>query len=105
MTEAYCADDKQCSFFEGRCDELKCLDYTEAARPAGMGAMTEESTRFAAAVMDSRLCLRCASMKSDIVEERLVGVIRALQRYVTIEGIGECQSCGRRTYLQVRVVP
>ena len=62
--------------------------------------MTEESTRFAAAVMDSRLCLRCASVKSDIVEERLVGVMRALQRHVTIiEGIGECHSCGRRTII------
>ena len=59
---------------------------------------SEESARFVAALRRSRLCLRCASTKSDIVEERLVRVIGALQRLITvIESVEDCHSCDRRT--------
>ena len=59
--------------------------------------MTEESTRFVSAVMAARLCLRCASIKADIVEHILVGVIQALQRHIfVVEIVDECESCGRR---------
>ena len=60
--------------------------------------MKDEGVRLATAMMDSRLCLRCASIKSDIPEERLVAVIQNLQRTLTvIERLGDCDSCGRRT--------
>ena len=60
--------------------------------------MRDESTRFLAALMGSRLCLRCTSIKSDVVEDRLVGVIRAMQRHITVvEIVDSCDGCGRRT--------
>jgi uncharacterized protein with PIN domain len=60
--------------------------------------MKGEGPRFATAMMDSRLCLRCASIKSEVPEERLVAVIQRLQRTLTVtERLADCDSCGRRT--------
>ena len=60
--------------------------------------MKDEALLFTAALMGSRLCLRCASIKSDIVEERLVSVIQAVQRTITVvENVEHCDHCDRRT--------
>jgi hypothetical protein len=60
--------------------------------------MKDEAAVFTAAIGNSRLCLRCASIRSDIVEERLVAVIRRLQRMSTIIGSLEtCDNCQRMT--------
>jgi hypothetical protein len=60
--------------------------------------ITDRDTRFVAAIMGSRLCLRCASIRSDIVEEALVGVIQRLQRSVSVtEALDDCDGCRRRT--------
>ena len=60
--------------------------------------MKDEAILIAAAMMGSRLCLRCTSIKSDIVEERLVGVMQRIQRRLTvIENVEDCDGCGRRT--------
>ena len=60
--------------------------------------MKDLDTLFLAVMMGSRLCLRCASARSDIVEDVLVGLIRRVQRrvYVT-ESLDDCDACGRRT--------
>ena len=61
-------------------------------------AMNDEETVFVAAMMRARLCLCCASTKSDILEHRLVTVIGRVQRSViVVENVDECDSCGRRT--------
>ena len=58
----------------------------------------DEAARFVTLLMDSRLCLRCVAMKSDIPEDRLVAVIRNIQRTVTVnDRLDRCDSCGRRT--------
>ena len=60
--------------------------------------MKDEAALFTAAISHSRLCLRCASIKSDVVEDRLVGVIRHVQRMFTvIENVETCDNCERRT--------
>ena len=60
--------------------------------------MKDEALLFTASIMGSRLCLRCASIKSDIVEERLATVIQRVQRMFTVvENIDHCDSCERRT--------
>lgn len=60
--------------------------------------MKDEVVLIAAAMMSSRLCLRCTSIRSDIVEERLVGVMQRVQRTMTVvENVGDCDGCGRRT--------
>ena len=60
--------------------------------------MNDEAMLFTAAISGSRLCLRCASVRSDIVEERLVAVIQRVQRMITVvENVGTCDGCDRRT--------
>jgi hypothetical protein len=60
--------------------------------------MKDEALLFTATLTGARLCLRCASIKSDIVEERLVAVIRRVQRMIAvIENVEHCDSCERRT--------
>ena len=60
--------------------------------------MKDEAVLLTAAISNSRLCLRCASAKSDIHEDRLVGVIQLVQRMFTvIENVETCDSCERRT--------
>ena len=60
--------------------------------------MNEEATLFTAAISRSRLCLRCAAVKADIAEERLVAVIQRVQRtYTVIENVDSCDECDRRT--------
>jgi hypothetical protein len=44
--------------------------------------MKNEAMLFTAAITGTRLCLRCVSIKSDIVEERLVAVIQRVRRTV-----------------------
>jgi hypothetical protein len=48
-----------------------------------------------AAIADRRLCLRCASIRSDIVEHRLPEVIQRVRRRISVSE-NECDSCGRR---------
>ena len=68
------------------------------AAPRDTPRVKDEASQLAAALMDVRLCLRCAAIKSDVPEERLVGLIQSVQRNLTItERIGECDSCRRRT--------
>ena len=51
-----------------------------------------------AVIGGSRLCLRCVSVRSDLVEETLVSVIQRIQRSVGVtENIDDCDGCGRRT--------
>jgi hypothetical protein len=60
--------------------------------------MKDEALLFTATIAGSRLCLRCASIKSDIVEERLMTVIRKVQRMITVvENVEHCDCCERRT--------
>ena len=60
--------------------------------------MTDETVLFTAAIKGLRLCLRCTSIKSRIVEEHLVGVIRRVQRMITVvENVEVCDGCERRT--------
>jgi hypothetical protein len=60
--------------------------------------LAERETLFVAAILRSRLCLRCASIRSDIVENVLAAVIHRLQRHVYIrDTVDECEDCGRRT--------
>lgn len=60
--------------------------------------MRDEARLFTAAISTSRLCLRCAAIKSDIGEDRLVGVIQQVQRLFTvIENVEACDICERRT--------
>ena len=60
--------------------------------------MSDEAALFTAAMRRSRLCLRCIGQRSTIAEHRLVGVIRSVQRSVTvIENVEDCDSCQRRT--------
>ena len=57
-----------------------------------------EAARFVTVLLDTRLCLRCVAMKSDIPEEQLVALIRNIQRTVTVnDRLDFCDSCGRRT--------
>ena len=60
--------------------------------------MKDREVLFVSAMMGSRLCLRCASIRSDVAEDVLVGVIQRIQRsvYVT-ETVDDCDGCGRRT--------
>ena len=60
--------------------------------------MKAEATQFTAAILHSRLCLRCISIKADIVEHRLGSLIRSVQRTMTvIETVDQCDDCGRQT--------
>jgi hypothetical protein len=60
--------------------------------------MKNEAMLFTAAITGTRLCLRCVSIKSDIVEERLVAVIQRVQRMITVvENVETCDCCERRT--------
>ena len=60
--------------------------------------MRDETILVTAAMLDCRLCLRCTSIRSDIVEERLISVMRRVQRSRTVvENVGDCDGCGRRT--------
>jgi hypothetical protein len=60
--------------------------------------VNDEAARFVTALMDTRLCLRCVAIKSEIPEERLVAVIRNIQRTVTVnDRLDLCDSCGCRT--------
>ena len=68
------------------------------ATPRDTPRVTDEASQLAAALMDVRLCLRCAAIKSDVPEERLVGLIQSVQRTITItERLGECDGCRRHT--------
>ena len=61
-------------------------------------AMGDEGVLFTAALTGSRLCLRCASIKSDIVEHRLVDLIQRMRRRFSVkENVEECDGCRRRT--------
>ena len=63
-----------------------------------MLATTDLESVLIATIMRKRLCLRCVSAGSEIAAETLVGVIRQIQRSVTvIDNIGECDVCARRT--------
>jgi hypothetical protein len=58
----------------------------------------DEATLFTTAVRGARLCHRCASIRADIVEERLAEVIRRVQRMITVvENVETCDGCERRT--------
>jgi hypothetical protein len=60
--------------------------------------MKDEAVLFTAAISGARLCLRCASIKADIVEDCLVGVIQRVQRMICVtENVEECDGCRRRT--------
>ena len=68
------------------------------AMPRSPMPPTDEALLFAVAIRGSRLCLRCASIKTDIVEERLAGVIvRVLRMLTVLENVEHCESCERRT--------
>jgi uncharacterized protein with PIN domain len=61
-------------------------------------APIDEASMFTAALRRARLCLRCAAIKSDILEERLVTVIQRVQREITVmENVETCDRCERRT--------
>lgn len=77
---------------------LAHAEVTAAVRLLWCRSMKEEAAIFAAAVMGSRLCLRCASIRSDIVQHRLVSVIQHVQRVLTVtETVDDCDNCQRRT--------
>ena len=60
--------------------------------------MKDEAVLFTAAISHARLCLRCASIESDIVEHRLERVIQRVQRMIAvIEHVETCDHCRRRT--------
>ena len=60
--------------------------------------MREETVLLAAVLTGASLCLRCASIKLDIVEDRLPDVIEQVRRRLTvIEDEGVCDDCQRRT--------
>ena len=60
--------------------------------------MKDETVLFTAAISSVPLCFRCASMKSEIDEDRLASVVQQVQQMITvIEHVDECDSCGRRT--------
>ena len=60
--------------------------------------MRDEDVFFTAALTGSRLCLRCASIKSDIVEHRLIDLIQRMRRRFSVkENVQECDGCQRQT--------
>jgi hypothetical protein len=60
--------------------------------------MEDRDTLLVSAMIGVRLCLRCASTRSDIEEHDLVGIIRRIQRSIyVIESVDACDACGRRT--------
>ena len=60
--------------------------------------MSDETVLLTAVLSGVSLCLRCASIRADIVEDRLPDVIQQVRRRLTvIEEAGVCDDCGRRT--------
>ena len=56
-----------------------------------------QATLFTAAILRSRLCARCISAKSDIVEDHLGGLIRSVRRTINVlANVDQCEGCGQQ---------
>jgi hypothetical protein len=60
-------------------------------------SMKAEAMQFTAAILRARLCARCISVRSDIVEDHLGSLIRSVRRTINVlANVDQCDGCGQQ---------